>query len=126
MAYLLDTDGNSSMYVPLVLRQRDILKLAFWHAQIIVHRPFLLKSFASLTDYGLSAEGDTRLASRKAELERNVQRCLDAAINILKLIDLIDAAKQMYSTLFVSLSPSLFTVLVSAYFRIFVPNSPDE
>ncbi|KAH7123220.1 finger protein [Dactylonectria estremocensis] len=97
ISYLLDTDGSSAMFVKLVLRQRDVLKLAFWHAQILIHRPFLLKSFTSLANYGVN--GDL-LSSRPQEMKRNIQICIDAATQITEHIDHIDAAGEFYSTLF--------------------------
>ncbi|KAH7131067.1 finger protein [Dactylonectria macrodidyma] len=97
ISYLLDTDGSSAMFVKLVLRQRDVLKLAFWHAQILVHRPFLLKSFTSLANYGVN--GDL-LSSRPQEMKQNIQICIDAATQITEHIDHIDAAGELYSTLF--------------------------
>lgn len=99
ISYLLDTDGSSALFVKLVLRQRDVLKLAFWHAQILVHRPFLLRSFTSLADYDLSSE--LRL-SRQLEMQKNIRLCIDAATQITEHIDRIDAAGEFYSTLFVS------------------------
>lgn len=102
ISYLLETDGDSAIFVKLVLRQRDVLKLAFWHARVLVHRPFLLNSFASLANYSTNRR---LLASRRAELQQNVQHCLDAAMRIVQLIDRIDAAGEFYSTLFVRVRP---------------------
>ncbi|KAF4472113.1 hypothetical protein FALBO_976 [Fusarium albosuccineum] len=97
ISYLLDTDGSSAMFVKLVLRQRDVLKLAFWHAQILVYRPFLLKSFTSLANYGV--DGDL-LSSRQQEMQQNINICIDAATNIIEHIDRIATAGELYSTLF--------------------------
>ncbi|KAK7421626.1 hypothetical protein QQX98_002093 [Neonectria punicea] len=97
ISYLLDTDGSSAIFVKLVLRQRDVLKLAFWHAQILVHRPFLLKSFTSLANYGVNGE---LLSSRREEMQQNIKICIDAATQIIEHIDRIDAAGEFYSTLF--------------------------
>lgn len=102
MGYLLDTDGDTAIFVKLVLRQRDVLKLAFWHARVLIHRPFLLKTFASLAKY--SKDNGGPLSSRAAELQKNVRLCLDAAMMILDHIDRIFAAGEFYSTLFVSLT----------------------
>ncbi|KAF5007412.1 hypothetical protein FDECE_6260 [Fusarium decemcellulare] len=97
ISYLLDTDGSSAMFVKLVLRQRDVLKLAFWHAQILVYRPFLLKSFTSLANYGV--DGDL-LSSRQQEMQQNIKICIDAATDIIEHIDRIATAGELYSTLF--------------------------
>ncbi|KPM39762.1 hypothetical protein AK830_g6819 [Neonectria ditissima] len=97
ISYLLDTDGSSAIFVKLVLRQRDVLKLAFWHAQILVHRSFWLKSFTSLANYGVNGE---LLSSRREEMQENIRICIDAAAQIIEHIDRIDAAGEFYSTLF--------------------------
>ncbi|KAH7305948.1 fungal-specific transcription factor domain-containing protein [Stachybotrys elegans] len=97
MSFLLDSDGDLNIFVPLVLRQRDVLKLAFWHALVLIHRPFLLNTFASLANYSANRR---RLSSRKPQLERNTQRCLDAAMKIVQLIDRMNGAGQFFSTLF--------------------------
>ncbi|KAH8880848.1 hypothetical protein GQ53DRAFT_617270, partial [Thozetella sp. PMI_491] len=98
ISHLLDTEGSSSFFVPLVLRQRDILKLAFWHAEILVHRPFLLKSFASLSNYRTNRSGKS--TSKKKEIAENVNSCLDAAMGIVEIVGQIDVAGQLFPTLF--------------------------
>ncbi|KAK1655067.1 fungal-specific transcription factor domain-containing protein [Colletotrichum phormii] len=101
ISYLLDTAGPSALDVKLVLRQRDVLQLAYWHAQILVHRPFLLKSLSSISDSG-HEEGTEILRLRHEEIRMNLQLCVDAAIEITKHIHLINDAGELYSTLFVS------------------------
>jgi hypothetical protein len=102
ISYLLNTDGNSAIFVKLVLRQRDVLKLAFWHAQILVLRPFLLKAFTTFTTDGLSGEATASsvLASRRKDMQQHVTTCIDAATSITEHIDRIDSAGELYSTLF--------------------------
>ncbi|KAK1658753.1 fungal-specific transcription factor domain-containing protein, partial [Colletotrichum godetiae] len=99
ISYLLDTAGPSALYVKLVLRQRDVLKLAYWHAQILVHRPFLLKSLSSIFSSGRE-KGTDYLRLRHEEIRMNIQLCIDAAIEITKHINLINNAGELYSTLF--------------------------
>lgn len=83
-----------------------MLKLAFWHAQILVHRPFLLKAFSSLAS-DEAANADTpqsaMQASRKQAMQENVKICIDAATNITEHIDRIHDTGELYSTLFVRL-----------------------
>lgn len=98
ISYLLDAGGSSAIFVKLVLRQRDVLKLAFWHAQILVHRPFLLKSFTALAGDGT---GNEAMSRRKQEMEDNIRTCVRAATSIAEHIDQIDAVGEFYSTLFV-------------------------
>ncbi|KAJ5001169.1 hypothetical protein K4K48_001697 [Colletotrichum sp. SAR 10_66] len=79
ISYLLDAGGSSAIFVKLVLRQRDVLKLAYWHAQILVYRPFL-----------------------QEQTQQNIKSCIDAAMSIAEHIGTIDAAGEFYSTLFVT------------------------
>ncbi|KXH32491.1 finger protein [Colletotrichum nymphaeae SA-01] len=97
ISYLLDTVGSSTLYVKLVLRQRDLLQLAFWHAQILVHRPFLISSLNSFSGH-VQENGSGRL--RYEGIRKNVQLCVDAAIKIVKHINHINDAGELYSTLF--------------------------
>ncbi|OJD30200.1 zn 2cys6 transcription factor [Diplodia corticola] len=94
VAYLLDTDGvDPSLFLPIFLRQRNVLNLAFWHAQILVHRPFLLSNFAGLTSYNLH-----RTNNNNSKLAYHVQLCLDAATNIVRVVDELTRSNQIYST----------------------------
>lgn len=104
ISYLLDADGSAAMYVKLVLRQRDVLKLASCHAQILIYRPFLLKSFTNVV--AGASTSDSLSPTRKQEMQQNIQRCVDAAAQITEQIDDIYAAGELYSTLFVSAIPS--------------------
>ncbi|KAL8404672.1 hypothetical protein RB594_009507 [Gaeumannomyces avenae] len=127
VAYLLDTGGDSSMFVPIVLRQRDVLKLAFWHSQILVHRPFLLGSFASLASHGSRhRQNNAQPAMRSAEAEDNVRLCLDAATNIARLVHDIDSADQLYSTMFLIPYYGFCAVVVLYVHAIQQRNSPPE
>jgi hypothetical protein len=95
LSYLLDTHKiDSYLFVPLFLRQRNVLNLAFWHAQILVHRPFLLKTFATLTNYGTRSSNGVD--------ESHVVQCLEAAMNIVSLVDELHRTGQIYSTFWVS------------------------
>ncbi|KAG7055825.1 finger protein [Colletotrichum scovillei] len=97
ISYLLDTVGSSTLFVKLVLRQRDLLQLAFWHAQILVHRPLLINSINSFSGH-VQENGSGRL--RYEEIRKNIQRCVDAATEIAKHINHINDAGELYSTLF--------------------------
>lgn len=101
ISYLVDTDGlDSSLFQPIFLRQRDVLNLACWHAQILVCRPFLLNNFASLTNLGT-----TRSSSKQSTESTNehIQLCLEAAMNIVGKINDLSAGGRLYNTLWVRL-----------------------
>lgn len=97
ISYLLDAGGSSAIFVKLVLRQRDVLKLAYWHAQILVYRPFLLKTFSAV-----ESNDENLLSARQQQTRQNIKACIDAAMSIAEHIGTIDAAGEFYSTLFVS------------------------
>ncbi|KAL1617837.1 hypothetical protein SLS54_007618 [Diplodia seriata] len=106
VAYLLDTDGvDPSLFLPIFLRQRNVLNLAFWHAQILVHRPFLLSNFAGLSSYNNLHHHHHRPNGRDSsdgggggKLAYHVQCCLDAATNIVRVVDELTRSGQIYST----------------------------
>ncbi|KAF5521991.1 hypothetical protein CGCA056_v007420 [Colletotrichum aenigma] len=97
ISYLLDAGGSSVIFVKLVLRQRDVLKLAYWHAQaqILVYRPFLLKTFSTV-----DSNDETFLLARQGQTQQNIKSCIDAAMSIAEHISTIDAVGEFYSTLF--------------------------
>ena len=101
LAYLVDTDGvDPSLFQPIFLRQRNVLNMACWHAQILVHRPFLLNNFASLANLGKTRRREPPQSADVAV--DHVQRCLDAAMNIVSKLNDLDANGQLYNTYWVS------------------------
>ncbi|CAI6335337.1 unnamed protein product [Periconia digitata] len=78
----LDTSETpSSVLIPIYQRQRNVLNLAYFHAVILINRPFLLSNFANLT----RKEGP--ICGPSADTKENVQACLDAAMGIVHVID---------------------------------------
>lgn len=109
ISYLVDTDGiDPSLFQPIFLRQRNVLNLACWHAQILVHRPFLLNNFASLANLGTTRNSRSRQNSELTH--EHVQRCLEAAMNIVAKIDDLHSNGLLYNTFWVRqcLIPSNF------------------
>lgn len=98
-SYLVGNDAiDPTLLQPIFRRQRNVLSLACWHAQILVHRPFLLSNFASLANLG-----SKRLKTKRDEnlTEWHVQSCLDAAMNIVKTINELSSSNQLYNTFWV-------------------------
>lgn len=86
------------MLLPLYQRQRNVLNLSFWHALIIVHRPFLLSNFASLTGFkNTSCQGNIA----DTETAKNVAECLKAAMNIVRVVDELAQTGQMFCAFWV-------------------------
>lgn len=81
------------MFVAIVLRQRDLLKLASRHAQILVHRPFL-ENCPILASHGnRHRQHAAQALTRSAEAGDNVGLCLNAASSIARLIHDINVAE---------------------------------
>ncbi|KAK7708110.1 hypothetical protein SLS64_006932 [Diaporthe eres] len=86
MAEFLDSGRiNTSLLLPIYQRQRHVLNLAYWHATILTHRPFLLNKF-----------GVTRTSANTTQVEDRVKECLQAALNICDLVDELISAKMMF------------------------------
>lgn len=95
----LEAEGlDSSMLLPLYQRQRNVLNLSFWHALVLVYRPFLLSNFASLTRFNDASCPET---NTDAETEKNVAECLKAAMNIVRVVDELVQAGQMFRAFWV-------------------------
>ena len=84
LSKFLDADGfDPSLLIPLFQRQRNVLNLAYYHALILVHRPFLLSNFASLNNRNSRNRG----APGTPDMNKNVGECLEAATNIAVIVN---------------------------------------
>lgn len=99
LSRFLDADGiDTSLMIPLFQRQRNVLNLAYWHAQILVYRPFLLSDFASL----YTNDQRPRRLSFTSATEDNITACLDAAMKITRIVNDLNESGQMYQAFWVS------------------------
>lgn len=99
MAKFLDSDAvNAALLLPIYQRQRNVLNLAYWHATILTHRPFLLSNFARLQQNGTHA----RSPAHRLQAETSVRECLEAAMNIAELVDELVQSQQMFRAYWVS------------------------
>jgi hypothetical protein len=81
IAHFIDVD--SSLLNPLFQRQSNALHLAYAHACLLVHRPFLLSNFADLTRRSLITQNSASLV-RTSE---SVLECLKAATSIVGIVN---------------------------------------
>ncbi|KAH6670261.1 nonribosomal peptide synthetase-like protein [Plectosphaerella plurivora] len=125
VAYLVDTDGvDPSLFQPIFARQRNVLNMACWHAQLLVHRPFLLNNFASLANLGTTRQSRS---GRNADLvDEHVQRCLEAAMSIVGLVDDLDSGGQLYNTFWFSHYFAFCAVVMLYLYAIQRRHSPPE
>ncbi|KAI5456689.1 finger protein [Mariannaea sp. PMI_226] len=125
VSYLVNTDGiDPSLFQPIFLRQRNVLSLACWHAQILVHRPFLLNNFASLANLG--ATRNSRNHQNTDLTNDHVQRCLNAAMNIVAKIDDLSSSGQLYNTLWFSHYFAFSAVVMLYVYAIQQRHAPPE
>ncbi|TEY44860.1 hypothetical protein BOTCAL_0343g00030 [Botryotinia calthae] len=90
----LDAKGvDTSLLIPLFQRQRNVLNLSYWHALILVHRPFLLRDFASLHKRNSYHSRETSTGN---SVDKNVFNCLQAAIEITNIVHHLTEAGQLY------------------------------
>ncbi|KAM5381609.1 hypothetical protein ACJA88_004684 [Fusarium oxysporum] len=92
----LDADYfSTSFLVPIVQRQRNVLNLTYWHAIILTHRQAVLNNFARISRNRRGSEND-------AATQESVQRCLEAAIQTVGLIDEMTDNGQMFRAFWVT------------------------
>ncbi|WAO96727.1 Fungal-trans domain-containing protein [Fusarium falciforme] len=125
ISYLVDTDGiDPSLFQPIFLRQRNVLNLACWHAQILVHRPFLLNNFASLANLGTTRNSRSRQNSELTH--EHVQGCLEAAMNIVAKIDDLHSNGLLYNTFWFSHYFAFSAVVMLYVYAIQQRHAPPE
>ncbi|KAK8217847.1 finger protein [Phyllosticta capitalensis] len=112
ISFIVDNGFDDSFIMPIFLRQRNVLNLAYWHAQILIHRPFLLRNFANLTN-----STDERVADRQ-EPPGRIRNCMDAAMNIANHVDKMSATGQMQSTFWFTHYFAFCAVMVLYVFTI--------
>ncbi|KAL1593914.1 hypothetical protein SLS60_010647 [Paraconiothyrium brasiliense] len=122
-AHFLDTNNlPSSLLIPIYQRQRNVLNLAYYHAVLLVHRPFLLSNFASLTHFEQTAAqrgglvGDAHPAI-ELTCKENLRHCLDAAMGIVRVVDDI-AESQIFRAFWFTQYYAFCAVVVLYIYRI--------
>jgi hypothetical protein len=94
IAHFLDVEA--SLLNELFQRQNNVLRLAYAHALLLVHRPFLLSNFENLT------RRDSNHKVNDAGTEANVGECLAAAMSIVAIVNDICEGGQMFRAFWVS------------------------
>ncbi|KAB8242796.1 fungal-specific transcription factor domain-containing protein [Aspergillus flavus] len=77
-------------------RQYTVLNLAFYHAQILLYRPFLLKGFTLLTK-----EPSRRNDKLQGTIDQNIKSCLEAAMKVVSIVRDLSTAGRMYRAFWV-------------------------
>jgi hypothetical protein len=107
-------DVESSLLNPLFQRQSNVLRLAYAHALLLIHRPFLLSNFENLT----RQDSNSKINDVGAEV--SVKECLKAAMNIVGIVNEICEVGQMFRAFWVSCKVFYNLLVLVAYPRILV------
>lgn len=110
----LDAAGiESSLLIPIYQRQRGVLNLAYYHAMLLIHRPFLLSNFANLT--GIRSHPSYRVP---ADTSANIASCLDAAMNIVRVVDDVFTSSNLFRAFWFTQYYAFCAVVVLYIYRI--------
>ncbi|KAF1937956.1 hypothetical protein EJ02DRAFT_447142 [Clathrospora elynae] len=111
----VDGGIDSHLLIPIYQRQRSVLNLAYHHALLLIHRPFLLRDFASLThmpthpNWGQNAGIDT---------SANVSACLEAAMAIVRVVDDVFTSSNLFRSFWFTQYYAFCAVVVLYIYRI--------
>lgn len=110
----LDAAGiESSLLIPIYQRQRGVLNLAYYHAMLLIHRPFLLSNFANLT--GIRSHPSYQAP---ADTTANIASCLDAAMNIVRVVDDVFTSSNLFRAFWFTQYYAFCAVVVLYIYRI--------
>jgi hypothetical protein len=114
LSRFLDPEGvDSSLLIPLYQRQRNVLNLAYYHAVLLVHRPFLLSNFASL------AHTDTRAGNlANTTTDKYIRELVEAAMGIAQIVDEMFQSSQIFRAFWFTQYYAFCAVVVLYIYRI--------
>lgn len=94
---------NAALLLPIYQRQRNVLNLAYWHATILAHRPFMLQKLES-RQLGRNRSRD---ATIEDHIDEHISLCIDAAMNICNLVTELIEARVMFKAFWVRFYPPI-------------------
>lgn len=89
---------NAALLLPIYQRQRNVLNLAYWHATILAHRPFLLRKLER-RQIGRNAAPNATIDDY---VDVHISLCIDAAMSICNLVTELIDTKVMFKAFWVS------------------------
>jgi hypothetical protein len=92
---------NTAMLIAIFRRQRNVFDLAYWHTMVLTHRPFLMSNFATLQH---TSRSNGREILHKNQVNENVKECLNAAMNIVNIVDDLVQNGMMFQAFWVSVN----------------------
>ncbi|KAI8931415.1 hypothetical protein NX059_011744 [Plenodomus lindquistii] len=84
---------ESHLLIPIYQRQRSVLNLSYYHAILLIHRPFLLRDFASLTQMPTNPAWANGAG---VDTSANVTTCIEAAMNIVRVVDDVFTSSNLF------------------------------
>jgi hypothetical protein len=116
--FLNDEEGrgiDSHLLIPIYQRQRSVLHLAYCHAMLLIHRPFLLSNFASLTHMPTHS---TFLPNASIDTSTNISSCLEAAMSIVRVVDDVFKSSNLFRSFWFTQYYAFCAVVVLYIYRI--------
>ena len=109
-------DGDNRHLIPIYKRQRSVLELAYHHALLLIHRPFLLKDFANLTH--MPTHPNWRQNAEGINTASNVSACLEAAMGIVRQVDEVFTSSDLFRSFWFTQYYAFCAVVVLYIYRI--------
>ncbi|KAH7075126.1 fungal-specific transcription factor domain-containing protein [Paraphoma chrysanthemicola] len=115
--FLNDDEGrgiDSHLLIPIYQRQRSVLNLAYYHAMLLIHRPFLLSNFASLAHMPTHST----FSSSTRDTSANITLCLEAAMSIVRVVDDVFTSSNLFRSFWFTQYYAFCAVVVLYIYRI--------
>ena len=108
---------ESKGLIPIYQRQRSVLNLAYHHALLLIHRPFLLRDFASLTHMPTHPNWGAN-PNTSYDTTTNINACLDAAMAIVRFVDDVFTSSNLFRSFWFTQYYAFCAVVVLYIHRI--------
>jgi hypothetical protein len=108
---------DNQLLIPVYQRQRSVLNLAYHHALLLIHRPFLLRDFASLTHMPTHPNWSAGL-NTTYDASSNITACLEAAMSIVRFVDDVFKSSNLFRSFWFTQYYAFCAVVVLYIHRI--------
>lgn len=108
---------ESQSLIPIFQRQRSVLNLAYHHAILLIHRPFLLRDFASLTHMPTHPNWGTN-PNKTYDTTPNITACLEAAMAITRVVNDVFRSSNLFRSFWFTQYYAFCAVVVLYIHRI--------
>ncbi|KAH8641100.1 hypothetical protein IG631_04041 [Alternaria alternata] len=105
---------DNQLLIPVYQRQRSVLNLAYHHALLLIHRPFLLRDFASLTHMPTHPNW----SATNYDASANITACLEAAMSLVRFVDDVFMSSNLFRSFWFTQYYAFCAVVVLYIHRI--------